>query len=141
MVWMDQEALANWHHPHKSGKRGASCTYSHSAIVTALTLQAVYHLPLRATQGLLLCLFELLRLDLPVPNFSTLSRRRKTLPVSLGHDWGAYQAGHDLHLVVDSTGFKRRLHRLQGLWRRGVEGASTWLEPKENLAQAALRRR
>ncbi|MBV9470034.1 MAG: transposase [Abitibacteriaceae bacterium] len=46
---MDQAALAGWCCPGKSGRRGASLTYSESAIVCALTLQSVYHLPLRAT--------------------------------------------------------------------------------------------
>jgi hypothetical protein len=42
-------------------------------------------------------------LSLPVPDFSTLSRRRKDVPVPLSHRQGHQQ---NLHLVVDSTGFK-----------------------------------
>ncbi len=60
----------------QSGRRGASCLYSDAAIHCALTLQAVYHLPLRATGGLLASLFELMQVALPVPDFSTLSRAR-----------------------------------------------------------------
>jgi hypothetical protein len=100
-VWLDQAAIGGWHNGQKSGQRGASCTYTDSAIVCALTLQVVYHLPLRATEGLLLSLFGLLRLALPVPDFSTLSRRRKSLAVALGQG-----TGQSIHLVVDSTGFK-----------------------------------
>lgn len=102
-VWLDEEATGGWHNCQKSGQRGASYTYSHSAIICALTLQVVYHLPLRATQGLLLWLFSLLQLDLLVPDFSTLSRRRKTLPAPLPHSRKAQQ---NVHLVIDSTGFK-----------------------------------
>jgi len=100
--WLDEAALVGWCCQTKSGQRGASYTYSQSAIVCALTLQAVYHLPLRATAGLLHSLFQLLGVVLPVPDYSTLSKRRKTLAVALPH----YQAHHRLHLVVDATGFK-----------------------------------
>lgn len=102
-MWVDEAATGGWHNHHKSGRRGASCTYSDRAILCALTLQVVYHLPLRATQGLLLSLFGLLQLELPVPNYSTLSRRRKTLSVPLRQSQLQSQS---VHLVVDSTGFK-----------------------------------
>ena len=77
--WVDEAALAGWQNQHQSGRRGASCTYTESAMVCALTLQAVYHLPLRATVGLLGSLFGLMQLELPVPDYSTLSRRRHSL--------------------------------------------------------------
>jgi IS5 family transposase len=104
-VWLDDEAVDGWHNRQKSGGRGASCTYTDSALVCALTLQMVYHLPLRATEGLLLSLFGLLELDLSVPDFSTLCRRRKTLPVQLSRGLSQGQ-GQAVHLVVDSTGLK-----------------------------------
>jgi hypothetical protein len=40
--------------------------------------------------------------DLPVPNYSTLSRRAQTLTVLLP----ALRSGEPLHLVLDSTGLK-----------------------------------
>jgi IS5 family transposase len=66
------------------------------------TLQVVYHLPLRATQGLLRSVVQLLGVDLEVPDYSTLCRRRQTLEVHL-----PVQAKQQaLHLVVDATGLK-----------------------------------
>ena len=47
-LWVDEAALSGWQNQQKSGGRGASRTYSDSAIVCALTRQGVYHLPLRA---------------------------------------------------------------------------------------------
>jgi hypothetical protein len=44
-----------------------------------LTLRAVLHLALRQTEGLIGSVLQLLGLDLPVPDFSTLSRRAQTL--------------------------------------------------------------
>jgi len=63
----------------------------------------VYKLPLRQTQGLMRSIARLMKLDVPVPDFSTLSHRGKGL-----HLPAATKAeGPDLiHLVVDSTGLK-----------------------------------
>ena len=101
-LWVDEAAVAGWQNQVKSGGRGASRTYSDSAIVCALTLQGVYHLPLRATVGLLRSLFELMQVELPVPDSSTLCRRRQSLEVSL---LARLPTGR-LHLLVDASGFK-----------------------------------
>jgi len=101
-LWVDEAALQGWHESQKSGRRGASFSYSASAILCALTLQCVYHLPLRATVGLLVSLFELMDVNLPVPDYSTLSRRRATLGVTLQ---SSVPVG-PLHLLVDASGFK-----------------------------------
>lgn len=100
--WLDEAALNGWSNAGKSGRRGASQTYSDSAVLCALTLQAVYHLPLRATVGLLGSLFGLMQTGLPVPDPSTLCRRRKILSVDL---LASLPKG-PLHLVVDASGFK-----------------------------------
>jgi hypothetical protein len=58
---------------------GGQPHYSDLAITSALTLRAVFHLALRQTEGLIGSILQLLGLDLPVPNFSTLSRRARML--------------------------------------------------------------
>lgn len=67
-----------------------------------LGLKQVFRLPLRALQGFAMSLRKLAFADLPVPNYSTLSRRAQDLEVVLP----ALRAGQTLHLVVDSTGLK-----------------------------------
>ena len=52
------------------------------AILTALTLRAVFRLALRQTEGLIGSLMGLLGLDLAVPDQSTLSRRAATVEVA-----------------------------------------------------------
>ena len=47
---------------------GGQPHYSDLAITTALTLRAVFRLPLRQTEGLIGSILELLNLDLPVPD-------------------------------------------------------------------------
>jgi IS5 family transposase len=99
-VWVDQEALDAWLY-RGPNQWGAQFIYSDVAIRCLLTLRAVFHLPLRATQGMAASIFELMGLDLDVPHYSTLSRRAAELAVDL-----ARKGEGPLHLVLDSTGLK-----------------------------------
>ena len=100
--WVSDEILTAWRHSDKTGKPGKPQTYSDTAVLTMATLKEVYHLPLRATQGLMRSLLALLALDLPVISYSQLSRRCANLEVELPRR----HKREPLHLVVDSTGLK-----------------------------------
>jgi Transposase DDE domain len=99
-VWFTAEAMEAWKAEPRTG-RGGQPRYSSLAIATALTLQAVFRLALRQTEGLIGSILQLLGLDLPVPDHSTLSRRAETLEVPRP---GAGRA--PVHLLVDSTGLR-----------------------------------
>jgi hypothetical protein len=75
---------------------------SDTAILSTAWLSAVYRLTWRATQGLLACVLRLLGVELPVPDSTTLCRRRRKLEVSLPRRG----KGEPLHRVVDATGIK-----------------------------------
>ena len=98
-VWVSSEAITAWT-PRRSGRRGGQRRYSDLAIETALTLRLLYHLPLRQAEGFLHALFGIMRLDLSVPDYTTLSRRSKHLRRCLR----PVPPGEGLHLVLDSTG-------------------------------------
>jgi IS5 family transposase len=99
-VWVDQESLDAWNY-RGPARWGAQYVYSDAAIQCLLTLRAVFHLPLRATQGMAASVFDLMGLDLDVPHYSTLSRRAAELAVDLSR-----KSKGPLHLVLDSTGLK-----------------------------------
>jgi len=80
-------------------QRGSQFEYSAQAIEVMLTLKNVFHLPNRATEGFACSLFGLLKIALPVPDHTTLSRRGKTLKVRLPR-----RASGHLDIVMDSTG-------------------------------------
>ncbi len=101
-VWVSPDVLAAWTRVPPSGKRGHPQTYGDVAIECMATLRAVYHLAQRATQGMLASIFELMSVALPVPSYSTLSRRQQTLEIQ----WPKRKPGAGMHLVVDSTGVK-----------------------------------
>lgn len=104
-LWVDESSVQGWLNTDLSGRRGASYFYCAAAIECALMVQSVFGLPLRATQGFVQSLFALMGLALPVPNYSTLSRRRAGLSVRF-EPLGAGASAGGVHLVVDGTGLK-----------------------------------
>jgi hypothetical protein len=107
-VWFADEAIAAWRAEPRT-TRGGQPWYSELAILTALTLRAVFRLAYRQTEGLIGSVMRLLGLDLPVPDHTTLSRRAATLEVPRPRSSSSPEAGHNaapVHLLVDSTGLK-----------------------------------
>ena len=70
-VWFTDAAIAAWKAEPRT-TRGGQALYSALAIVTALTLRAVFRLALRQTEGLIASVITLLGLTLAVPDHSTL---------------------------------------------------------------------
>src|SRR3954449_1830524 len=101
-LWFSEEAIAGWRAAPRT-TRGGQAWYSPLAILTALTLKAVFRLALRQTEGLIGSIIGLLGLALAVPDHSTLSRRAKTLEVPYLRP---RREGEAIHLLVDSTGLK-----------------------------------
>ena len=123
-VWFSDEVIEAWKASPRTG-RGGRPEYSDLAILTGLTLKAVFRLAYRQTEGLIGSVIGLLGLDLAVPDHSTLCRRAETLevprpkPRGAGADAGGGADGgaEPLHLLVDSTGLK-------------LYGAGEWLVEK-----------
>lgn len=96
--------------------------YSETAILCMATLAEIYHLPLRATEGLMRSVVKLLGVELPVANYTTLCRRRHSAAVALPRR----PKDEALHLVVDATGVKVYG---EGEWKvrqYGVTRRRTW---------------
>ncbi len=73
-MWIDERAFTSGSKA-RPVKRGRLQAYSDPVIQAVLTLKHVYHLTLRAAQGFVQSLRELAFGDLPVPKYTTLSRR------------------------------------------------------------------
>ena len=107
-----------------TGKRGRQPDYSDAAIQTCLTMKVLFGMALRQTTGFVESLLQLIDLDWAVPNFSTLSRRQKTLKVNIPYRGSA----GPLHLLIDSTGIK-------------VEGEGEWNARKHGGAKRRVWRK
>ena len=79
-IWFDPEM--SWD-AAPTGKRGRQPVYSDTAIQTCLMMKVLFGMALRQTTGFVDSLLRLIGLDWAVPDFSTLSRRQKTLAVRI----------------------------------------------------------
>jgi DDE family transposase len=99
--WFTNEIIESWE-PSLENTTHGNQKYSDIAILCSLTLRQLFRLPLRATQGLMLSLSELIKIPLNIPNYSTLCRRGKTLKIVLN----VKPKSQARHVLVDSTGIQ-----------------------------------
>lgn len=112
-MWLDRDM--QWL-AAPSGKRGRRQTFSDAAIQFCLSIKCLFGQALRQTLGLVESLLRLAGLDWPVPDYSTVCRRQKTLQAQITYRPSA----EPLQLLVDSTGVK---FVGEGEWKRKKHGA------------------
>ena len=113
-LWMSEDIHDIWYaKPPLIKLRGRPQKYSDEAITIALTLGMVFKQRLRQTEGFVDSLFKLLKLELHVPDFTSLSKRGDTALKTRKLE-AITEPGN---IVIDSTGVK-------------VFGESEWLETK-----------
>ncbi len=91
----------SWLAPH-DGSPGRPAIFSDAAIQFCRSINVLFKLPLRQTEGMVASLMRMAGLNWPIPDYSTLCRRQKTLAVQIPYR----RADGPLNLLVDSTGIK-----------------------------------
>lgn len=99
LIWLDKEMV--WLAP-RAVRNGRPAMFSGAAIQFCLMVKVPFGLPLRQTTGTVGSILTMAGLDWPVPDFSTQSRRQKSITVQIS---GRRVAG-PLNMLVDSTGIK-----------------------------------
>jgi hypothetical protein len=136
--WMSDDFEKTWMHTGKK-QRGSQFDYSDQAILVMLTVKEVFHLTNRGVEGFVSSLFRMMKINLFVPDHSTLSKRGKELKVNLGK-----RTSQSLNIVMDSTGLK--IYG-EGEWKVRIHGVSkrrTWRKlhvganPEDGEIQAVL---
>jgi len=121
-VWFDEHAIAAWRNTEPPAGPGAPRLYADLAIDCALVFKSVYPLSLRAAQGFLSSVVELMKLTLPIPDYSPVSRRQGTLQVRLPVGSGSSPR----HVVIDATGLKVYGAGEWQVWKHRVGCRRTW---------------
>ena len=119
LIWVDKDMA--WRAP-RDGRPGRPAVFSDAAIQFCLSIKVLFKLPLRQTAGMVASLLRLAGLHWPVPDFSTLCRRQKTLAAQIPYR----RSDGPLNLLVDSTGIK---FLGDGEWqarKHGVQGRRQW---------------
>ena len=136
--WLSDDFERTWLYAGEK-QRGSQFDYSDKAIEIMLTIKEVFHLTNRGVEGFMRSVFVMMKIDLPVPDHSTLSKRGKTLKVKLPK-----KVNGGLNMVFDSTGLK--IYG-EGEWKVRKHGNSkrrTWrklhlgVDPASGEIQAAL---
>ena len=112
---MSDDFAKTWMYTGKK-QRGSQFEYTDQAILVLLTVKEVFHLTHRGVEGFVRSLFRMLKINLPVPDHSTLSRRSKDLQVKLPK-----KTSQSLNIVMDSTGLK--IYG-EGEWQVRIHGVS-----------------
>lgn len=137
-IWLTDDFEKEWRHTGEK-QRGSQFDYSDQAILVMLTVKEVFHLTNRQTEGFMRSLFALMKVNLPVPDHSTLSKRGKDLKVNLPK-----KSSQRLNIVMDSTGLK--IYG-EGEWKvrqHGVSKRRTWRKlhvganPEDGEIQAVI---
>ena len=136
--WLSESIEEIWLYNGEK-QRGSQYAYSDKAIEIMLTLKEVFHLKNRSVEGFVRSLFRIMKINLPVPDHSTLSRRGKSLKVKLPR-----KASSRLNLVVDSTGLKIYGEGEWKVRKHGYSKRRTWrklhlgADPENGELQAVL---
>ena len=120
--WLSDQGISEWLIKEKTGKRGSSPYFSDQAIMTFMMVKCLFKLAGRQTEGFLKSLFFLRKIDLPVPDHSTVSRRLSKLKVEMP----VMSKKEPRHVVIDSTGVKVYG---EGEWKtrqHGIGKRRTW---------------
>lgn len=136
--WLSDDIEQTWLYVGEK-QRGSQFDYSDKAIEIMLTLKEVFHLTNRGAEGFVRSLFQMMNIDLPVPDHSTLSKRGKTLKVKLPK-----KTSSSLNLVLDSTGLKIYGEGEWKVRKHGYSKRRTWCklhlgaDPENGEIQAVL---
>jgi Transposase DDE domain len=125
-LWLSKSVINNWLEVPKQYSRGRPKYYSDDSILTCLAIRKVFHLGLRQSEGYIRSLFDLLKINLPVPDYTILCRRASKLSIKLSALLD--NAGGPIDIIVDSTGLKVYG---EGEWKVRKHGAGkhrTWMK-------------
>lgn len=100
-LYIKPQAMAAWK-ASPEGKPGRQKQYSDTAIELILLIQKTFHLRLRQLEGFVSSLFKRMGIALPVPDYTTISRRAGNLTLS----WPASPKPEKITAILDSTGLK-----------------------------------
>lgn len=120
-VWFSDDVVDGWLAPREA-RPGRPAVYSDLATEVALTVRAVYRLPLRQAEGFLKSIAKRLGLPIAVPDYTTLSRRSKDVcvfPIPPRGDG-------PIEIAADSSGLKIYVGRQRRRFLKGAAKRRPW---------------
>lgn len=124
-IWFTDSGVNTWCEPESPTKDiGRHKQYSDEAIKTMCVFRQVFHLRLRQTEGFTKSILKLMKIDLPIPDYTTVSRRSRDLEI----DFVTSKPEGKINIIFDSSGIK-------------VVGEKEWINYKYGLRQRKIWRK
>lgn len=120
-IWFTDDLKNSWEYSGQRNK-GGKIIFSDTAIQVCLMIRQVYKLKLRQTEGFMKSLVGLMKLEIPIPEYTRLCKRAKDLKICLTQ----FGKNERIDIVLDSTGLKVYG---EGEWKVRKHGAGkhrTW---------------
>jgi hypothetical protein len=123
--WLSDDALGNWIEEDLEIKpRGRLLKYSKIALQTIYTFRQIFNLCLRQAEGFTRYLLRIVGVSLPIPDYTTVSRRIRKLPIDLVYS----KPSGNINIIFDSTDIK-------------VLGEKEWINYKHGTRQRKIWRK
>jgi hypothetical protein len=100
--WFSDAILEQWKHENLEQGQGHPFVFSDLAIETLLTIRGLFRLPYRNTEGFGRWAFRVMKLDLTIPDYTSLCKRAAKLGIQIR----VLPKKGKIDVVVDSTGLK-----------------------------------
>ena len=102
-MWFTPEGIDSWLEDELVTRyRGRPNQYSDIAIQTVYILRQVFNLKLRQMEGFTRSILKIMKIDLPTPDYTTVSRRARNILI----DFVTTKPEGKINLILDSTGLK-----------------------------------
>jgi len=104
-IWFTSDIIEGWYHkPGYKKTQGRQKRYSDLAINTMRVLGTIFNQRLRQTQGFTESIVSLMKINLTIPDYSTLSRRTETMHIP--NLSSMLISEEPINIAIDSTGLK-----------------------------------
>ncbi len=124
-IWFTQERIEKWIEDDAIIRcRGRQREYSDTTIQVIYMIRQVFSLRLRQTEGFVNSILKIMKIKLPIPDYTTVSRRVRDLSVN----FVTVKTGSGVNLILDSTGLK-------------VVGEKEWINYKHGTRQRKIWRK
>lgn len=124
-IWFTQEGIEKWLEEESSIRgRGRQREYSDTAIQAMYTIRQVFNLRLRQTEGFTKSILKIMKITLPIADYTTVSRRVRGLSIN----FVTIKSGSRINLILDSSGIK-------------VVGEKEWTNHKHGTRQRKIWRK
>ena len=122
-IWFTEEGIRQWLEEEANIRgRGRRREYGDMAIQTMYIVRQVFNLRLRQTEGFTRSILKIMKINLPIPDYTTVSRRVRDLSVN----FVTAKPKGKINLILDSSGIKVVGEKEWANYKHGTRQRKIW---------------